>query len=178
MAISNIRSGINSKRAAKLLENIAQQNLFNNSNSVFETDNEVTAFGQYRIKKSSTGCVILKRNVLIQETATLRSALSWCVADKYNLDQLKHNLIQYDHELARRETDVLHYIHTIRNSQDHELKNAVFDRLLECKDRIKWLKKKLDKCINSAKYCQQKGFDNETSRLGLQKPSREITKSF
>jgi len=166
MASRNLRR-IDSKKAAKLLETIARQHVFDNANSIFETDDEVSAFGQYRIKKSSTGCIILKRNVAIQETTNLRSALSWCIADKYNLIQLRNNLIKYDHELSRREKDVLYYIHTIKNSQDCDLKNTVLDRLIQCKDRIKCLKKKLDKCINSAKYCQQKGFDNETSRLGF-----------
>ena len=178
MAISNIRSGIDKKKASKLLETVIQQHLFNNPNSVFENNNEVTAFGQYCITKTSSGCNIFKRNVLIQETANLRYALSWCIADKYNLNQLKHSILYYDKELARREADALHYIHIIKDSQDYELKNSTFNRLLQCKDRIKWLKHKLNKCIHSAKYCQQKGFENETSRLGLQKLSREITKSF
>ena len=35
----------------------------------------------------------------------------------------------------------------------------------------------MGKCINQTKYMQQKGFDNETSRLGLKPSVRKITES-
>lgn len=163
MAISNIRSGINFSKAAQLLESIAEQHSFDNPNSVFANDNVIKAFGQYLIKKSNSGCIIYKRNVPVLETSSVRCALSWCVADKYKIASLKNKLIEYDTELTRRQNDVLYYTHTIKNSQDIALKNTLFDRLLQCQDKIKATKNKLDKCINSTKYWQQKGFDNETS---------------
>ena len=177
MAVSNIRS-VNYKQAAALLETLTQHHLFNNPNSVFATEKQISAFGKYQIKQIKNGCVVYKHKHQVANLRSFRSALSWCIADKYNITTLKKDISDIDSELSRRETDVLFYQHVIKNSNNYELKNTVFDRISQCQSQIIWLRKRLNKCINSAKYWQQKGFDNETSRLGIQKPNTNITKGF
>lgn len=176
MVNRNLRS-IDSKRAAQLLERITQQQ-FENPNSLFVNKSTISAFGQYQIQKKKNYCIVFKRGVQIAEFGSLRSALSYCVADKYNILSLKNNIYDIDQELSRKESDILFYQHTLKESNDIELKNIVFSRLVECKSRVIWLRKRLNKCINSAKYWQQKGFDNETSRFGIQKPNSNFTKGF
>lgn len=170
MASRNLR-GISQSKAAKLLEDIATTHLVQNPNLVFAKDNKISAFGLYTIVKSDLGCKIYKRNVLTIEINSVQAAMSWCIADRYNLWNLKANLIRFDKELIRRQSDLIFYKNVLNSSTDYETKCVVLDRITECKDRFIFLKKQLTKCVNSAKYCQQKGFDNETSRLGFQKPN-------
>ena len=168
MASRNLR-GLSQQKAAKLLEDITTTHLINNPNLVFAKDNKISAFGIYTIEKNSNRCKIYKRKVVTAEVNSIQAAMSWCVADKYNLYDLKTRLVRFDKELERRQNDLVFYKSIINSSADYESKSVILDRISECNNRYNFLKKQLTKCINSAKYCQQKGFDNETSRLGFQK---------
>ena len=169
MATRNIRD-INQSKAAKILEDITRNQLLNNCNLVFANDNKISAFGIYHIVKTEQTYKIFKRNVYTLEINTVQAAMSWCIADKYCIPTLKDKLIKLDAELVRRKTDLIFYRNIINSTADYEAKCIILDRITDCKDRFNLLKKQLTKCVNSAKYCQQKGFDNETSRLGFQKP--------
>ena len=63
---------------------------------------------------------------------------------------------------------MMHYRHFINSVKITETQREItIDRLDDTKDRYRSLQKQIDKCINVAKYCQQKGFDNETIRPGI-----------
>ena len=75
--------------------------------------------------------------------------------------------MECDRQLGYRKMEILHYVNCIKNSADEFQKGILFDRLYNSKNQALLIKKQLDKCVNSAKYWQQKGFENETSRLGI-----------
>ena len=79
---------------------------------------------------------------------------------------LRTNTINLESELTRRENEIRSYRSFLQRSKDLTRKLIVADRLNESILRSREIKEQLNKCINSAKYWQQKGFENETSRSG------------
>ena len=177
MAGRNLR-GIDAPRAAKILEQIAQSHLLTNPNSVLETENSIQAFGSYTIKKNPASFTIYKNKVYATETFSSRSALAWCIADKYFIRNLKQNILMFDRQLNCKKTDMNLFKNLINKNLDSQQRWAVEDKLQDAVYKAKRIKNQLDKCINSAKYYQLKGFENEASRLGIKSPSRKFSKGI
>ena len=76
-------------------------------------------------------------------------------------------LIDCDKQLGYKQMEIIHYVNCIKSSTDIFQKDVLFDRLYNSKSQAVAIKKQLNKCVNLAKYWQQKGFENETSRLGI-----------
>ena len=98
--------------------------------------------------------------------STTKTALSWCIADKYTHHNLARDILTLDNKLSSLTSD----ISTRANLADRS-KQPLFRETIETKLETKIIRKKqveqeLTKCVNYAKYCQQRGFDNETIRTG------------
>jgi hypothetical protein len=92
--------------------------------------------------------------------------LSWCIADKFKQYNVARDLIQLDNNLYHLTVDI-----GTRAAIGDRTKNADQREIILTKLENKILKKKeienrLAKCVNWAKYYQQRGFDNETARIG------------
>ena len=173
MVSYNLR-GINKTKAAGLLEKLANEHLFNNPNSIIDSIGGIQAFGKYNLYKKDNSVVIYINKVKTLELSCNKTALCWCIADKYKRHRLANNIQFYDNELSNRQSDVLFFKNILEANTNHQNKEAVFARLKDTQLKVKWLKQQLNNCLNSAKYCQQKGFENETSRLGLNPRIRKI----
>lgn len=169
MVSGSLRTKVNSK-AEQVLERIAREHLMG-SNAIVFMDNEITAFGRYTIKRNKTGYQVYRHKQLAAEPHSSRVAISWCVADKYNQTRLAKELINLETELERRENEINHFKSFLKRTKDQQKKLVIMDRLQESIMRSRQVKDQLNKCINSAKYWQQKGFENETVRTGLKKQS-------
>jgi len=167
MASRKLRSIKNKRKAADNLARLAQKHLIDNPNLIIDTGNTISVFSVYTIVKKLEEYTIYKNKVEQTVLGSAKNALSWCIFDKYKLDYLKHTIIECDKQLCYRRTEISHYVNCIKNSADKFQKGILFDRLYYSKDRALQIKKQLDKCVNLAKYWQQKGFENETSRLGI-----------
>ena len=129
-------------------------------------DGEYEAFGKYRIVPQNPGY-----RVYIDEDEqgffnSTRTAISWCVADKYKRYNLARDLLTYDNMLSNISNDIF-----VRAGVANKTKNADLREKIEMKLEPKIIQKReleshLTKCVNWAKYLQQKGFENETSRSG------------
>lgn len=169
MANRSLRSKVNAQ-AEQVLERIAREYL-TGSNAIVFMDNEIMAFGRYTIKKDKSRYRIYRYEQLAAEPYSGRVAISWCVADKYNQTRLAKELINLETELERRENEINHFKSFLKHTKDQQKKLVIMDRLQESIMRSRQVKDQLNKCINSAKYWQQKGFENETVRTGLKKQS-------
>jgi hypothetical protein len=169
---------MNSAKAAQLLEKITQSHLLNNPNSILETENSIQAFGVYTIDKSINCFKIYKNKVYTVEIYSARSALAWCIADKYYIKSLRNNILILDHQLNSKRIDITLFKTLINKNINSSQRWAIEDKLQDALYKARSIKNQLDKCINSAKYYQLKGFENETSRLGLKSPSRKISKGI
>lgn len=166
MVNSKFRS-IDSSSVAKKVEELVYKNLLNNPNSIFKSKNYIQAFRIYSIHRFDNVYTIYKNNVDITCTFSAKSALAWCVADKYCVKSLKEKILHYDSELASRNATIAVLKNTIHHVSETSRITVLEDKLQDTLYKARHTKNLLDKCINSAKYYQLKGFENETSRHRL-----------
>lgn len=129
-------------------------------------DGEYEVFGKYKIVPEKPGYTVLINDDCKGFFNNSKSAISWCVADKYQQYNLARDLLSYDNMLFNISNDIF-----VRAGIANKTKDQVLRENIEIKLELKILHKKqvqaqLDKCLNRAKYLQQKGFENETSRFG------------
>jgi hypothetical protein len=134
-------------------------------NSIWENSSgNYTVFGRYSIVKEKTGYRVHCSLTDVGVFYSTRSALSWCIADKFKKYNLARELVQLDSNLHHMTADI-----AVRAAIGNRVKDADAYEIILAKLENKILQKKeienrLVKCINSAKYYQQQGFDNETAR--------------
>ena len=129
-------------------------------------DGEYEAFGHYRIVPQNPGY-----RVYIDEDEqgffnSTRTAISWCVADKYKRYNLARELLTYDNMLAHISNDIFVRAGVANKTKDPNVRESIEMKLEPKIIQKKELESQLTKCVNWAKYLQQKGFENETSRSG------------
>lgn len=167
VASSNLRGKITEEQATRMLERIAREQYLDNPNAIFQEGDDIWAFGRYLIHPAGDGYQIFRGATLAAQTGSSRVAISWCVADKLNRFQITQEMLWADQEVLWRQAEIQGYRHTLNITQDSMKKFVVQDRLADAQIKLKYAQERLDKCLNLAKYWQQKGFNNETSRLGI-----------
>ena len=162
--VSNKLRNIYINKAVNKLADIVKENLLENNNIITRSGDSISAFKHYRIVKTENHSYsIYKDNCLITTVSSGRVALAWCIYDKHSKLTDATQLIKHENELIRRQSEMMHYRCFINSDKITETRrNITINRLDDTKDRYHILQKYIDKYINIAKYCQQKGFDNET----------------
>jgi hypothetical protein len=162
MASDNLRSRVTEK-ASRLLNKIADELLNSNPNAIFRNGDSIMAFADYEIvKESSDEYSIYRDDFLIETCSSCRIALSYCILDKNKMLLDAKNLVVLEDKLLGRQSEMMHYRHVITSpNTDDFRKEVVLHRLDSAKYEYQVIQKQLTKSINVAKYCQQKGFDNE-----------------
>ena len=121
-------------------------------------------FGRYRIVSNRPGYTVYCSATEVGNFSSTRTAVSWCVADKYRNYNLARDILRTDDRLTAINNDVFVRMGVAGRSKRPEFRESI-DTKLETKIiRKKELEKQLAKYINLAKYLQQKGFENETAR--------------
>jgi hypothetical protein len=149
------------------LERFAEREFKRNMHTLIIEDEEggYIAFGRYRlIPRGHQFDVFTSSEDLIGSFSNKRIAMSWCVADKYNQLNLAHNIKNLDVKKQSMEADLY-----VTRSQADRTRNEGFAEVVLTKlqpkvERLSWLNNELEKCLNSAKYLQLRGFQNETAR--------------
>jgi hypothetical protein len=123
-------------------------------------------FGRYRIISNRPGYTVYCSANPVGDFNSTRTAVSWCVADKYRNYNLARDILRTDNRLSAVTNDVF-----VRMGVAHKSKRAEFRESIDTKLETKIIRKKeleheLSKYVNLAKYLQQRGFDNETARSG------------
>ena len=132
-------------------------------------DGEYEVFDRYVISPEKQGYRVRCSATDVGLFSTTKTALSWCIADKYTHYNLARDILTLDNKLNSLISD----ISTRANLADRS-KQPLFRETIETKLETKIIRKKqveqeLTKCVNYAKYCQQRGFNNETVRTGNNK---------
>lgn len=166
MVSDNLRGRVTEK-ASRLLNKIADELLNSNPNAIFRDGDSIMAFADYEIvKESPDEYSIYKDNFFMISCSTCRIALSYCILDKNKLRQDAKNLVALENKIINRQNEMMHYRHVASSPKVDEFRReVVITRLDSAKAEYQNLQQQLTKSINVAKYCQQKGFDNETIRL-------------
>jgi hypothetical protein len=144
------------------LPNIIWQN-DNGIYEVFDRYRIVPEQGEYRVFCSATDVGLF---------STTRTALSWCIADKNCAYNLARELQELDRKLATLGNDVAVRSAIAERSCRWDFRDPVGTKLETKIIRKKQVENRLAKCVNWAKYTQQRGFTNETQRIGRGQPNK------
>lgn len=136
------------------------------NHTIFDDGNHYYVFGRYEIVKKSAGNYqVIKGNTPIKTFSASRSALSWCIADKYNNNELANNIQKLDEEKIRLSNDLAVRQQILKKIQDPQRKEITFTKITARKQSLKLIENRLAKCVSLAKYCQIRGFNrDETAR--------------
>ena len=127
---------------------------------------EYEAFGKYRIVSQNPGYKVYIGDDEQGFFNSTRTAISWCVADKYRRYNLARELLTFDNMLTTITNDIFVRAGVANKTRDPWTKENIEIKLEPKIIQKKELEQQLAKCVNWAKYLQQKGFENETSRSG------------
>jgi hypothetical protein len=129
-------------------------------------------FGNYRISPKKPGFVVCKHEEFIAEFSTLRSAMSWCSADRYQKKSLGDRILTLEKSRAVELADLSVRSALAKHTKSVISKDAIDSKLQSRRYRLAQIEQELDKCIDLAKYWQIQGFNNETARTGRSAPHR------
>jgi hypothetical protein len=142
-------------------------------NVIWETEDGIyEVFGKYRIKPERPGYRVYCGASDIGLFNSTRAALSWCIADKYKAYNLARELLTTDNKLQSLTQDISVRIAVAEKSQKFEFRDIIGTKLETKIIHKKQLENQLAKCVNWAKYCQQRGFNNETARTSRTAPNK------
>lgn len=142
-------------------------------NLIFQNDQgEYEAFGRYRIVPARPGYKVFCAATEVGTFYTSRSALSWCIADKHQAYNTARELLETDNKLYKLIQDIKIRSALAERSKNFEFRDSVGTKLETKIIHKKQLENQLDKCVNWAKYIQQRGFENETQRIGRNQPNK------
>jgi hypothetical protein len=142
-------------------------------NTIWQTDSgEYEVFGHYLIQPERPGYRVFCGITEVGVFSTTRSALSWCIADKNRAYNTARELLTVDTKLTALTHDINARAAVGDRSNNPALRETILTKLETKIIQKKLLENQLNKCVNWAKYCQQRGFDNETQRTGRNQPNK------
>ena len=142
-------------------------------NLIWKTDSgEYEAFGRYRIVPQRPGYRVFCSATEVGTFHSTKTALSWCIADKHSAYNTARELLTVDNKLNALTQDINARAAIGDRSKNPELRETILTKLESKIIHKKQLENQLTKCVNWAKYIQQRGFENETARTGRSQPNK------
>ena len=142
-------------------------------NLIWQNDSgEYEVFGRYRIIPQRPGYQVFCSESEVGIFNSTKSALSWCIADKNSAYNTARELLTVDNKLAALAQDINTRAAVGDRSNNPALREIILTKLESKIIHKKLLENQLTKCVNWAKYIQQRGFDNETQRTGRSQPNK------
>ena len=145
-------------------------------NTIFQNENGgYNVFGKYRIEPANPGYRVYVHATDVGTFNTTKTALSWCIADKYQAYNTARDILDLDIKLGAMNRDIAARTSIAERSNKWEFRDVVGTKLETKLIRKKKVENELTKCVNWAKYIQQRGFNNETVRTG-RNPSNKTSR--
>jgi hypothetical protein len=142
-------------------------------NTIWRTDNGVyEVFGKYKIQPERHGYRVFCSATDIGIFNSTRTALSWCIADKNQAYNTARELLTVDTKLTALTQDINTRAAVGDRSTSPVLRETILTKLESKIIQKKLLENQLAKCVNWAKYIQQRGFEDETQRIGRSQPNK------
>jgi hypothetical protein len=126
----------------------------------------VLAFKHYSIQPQQDLYVVTKYGNFIGEFSSPQTALSWCIADKFGQHTLGNDIYRLETHKLMLQADLRTRTVMAARIRNIDLRENVDAKLATRKHRLEHINERLTKCVNLAKYWQQRGFNNETARTG------------
>lgn len=136
-------------------------------NLIFQDeDGSYRVFDRYSIVKENPGYRVYCSATDIGVFSSTKTALSWCIADKNKAYNLARDIYNLDVKLSSLTSDINARANIADSSKEPLFRETIATKLESKIIRKKKVETELAKCVNWAKYCQQRGFINETNRTG------------
>lgn len=147
------------------LERWAQENFhIAMPNMIIPHDDGYIFFGRYHLRPEGTAWTVAKFSSDAICFSNRRSAVSWCVADKFNRVALANRIKSIDKRMSQLDADIHVRDGLASRAQNQKFRDTVATKLANKRTHHRYLMAELQECINSAKYLQLRGFSNETAR--------------
>ena len=157
-------------KTSQKLAALAEQELPKLLNHVIIADGEkYRVFGSYVLRQTAQGYAVAYKDDPVGTFTSTRSAVAWCIADKNRQYNLANEIQHLDFTLLRLRNDI-----EVRGGQARKsygnFWETVSAKAAHRKEQSQQIENELTKCINSAKYWQLRGSNNETARTGRNTP--------
>lgn len=150
------------------IESIAASELAKISqNTIIREGNVVECFGCYLITSVGKYWQISKHKQHVANVDSLRTAVSWCIADKSNYNVISQQIKYFGSSLVPKISklnSITQFANKIRKADSvrHEIAQHQISNI---RAKINGSKEQLNKLINLTKYIQIKGFNDEPPRF-------------
>lgn len=136
------------------------------SNIMVKIGDRYQLFDTYTVAQNSHGtCSVTKIQQDSQTFSRMRSAVSWCIADKFKRYETARAISDLDSRCAAIKADLEVTKFTASRTHDIERKQILLAKISGKQNTLRSLENQLTKCVNLAKYWQIKGFiRDETAR--------------
>jgi phospholipase C len=148
------------------VERWAERELYRHIDNIIVNDNTdgFIAFGRYHLRPDDAGCWVDLETSTAGHFSSKKTAISWCVADKYYQYKLANQILALDQKKQLLAADINCRRRQISHSKNSEFTETVTAKMLPKMSQLTSINAELDKCLKTAKYFQIRGFSNETAR--------------
>jgi len=159
-------------KTSQKLAALAEQELPKLLDSVIVADGEkYRVFGSYVLRPTAQGYAVAYKDDPVGTFTSTRSAVAWCIADKNRQYNLANEIQHLDFTLLRLRNDI-----EVRGGQARKSYGTFWEtvsaKAAHRREQSQQIENELTKCINSAKYWQLRGSNNETARTGRNTPNK------
>lgn len=154
------------KNYERKLEQWASKEIQRNISNVIlpSDDGDLIVFGTYCLREQNQSYAVHSTNNFIGNFGSKKTALSYCIADKYNRLNLAREILTLDRKKQILQADI-HTSQTLAaKSKQSNWAETVNTKIQPKIEMLKSVSRELEKCVNLAKYLQIRGFNNETDR--------------
>jgi hypothetical protein len=131
---------------------------------VDDPDHGLIVFGRYHLQPTQWHCTVCTSDESKLYFSNKRTALSWCVADKYHQYALANSIQTLDQKRQLLLADIDCRQRQVGNTKNSSFVDTVAAKLGVKTAKLQAINTELEKCIKTAKYFQIRGFSNETAR--------------
>jgi len=135
-------------------------------------DGEYDLFDTFQVREHDDMAQVFRSQQKIQEFSSVRLALCWCIAQKYQQSSLCNEIVQLDRDYLRLKNmqDALTSI--VKKTRDREQRLITRIKSEDNAHKLALVKNRLAKCVSRAKYLQIRGFNDEIARTRRPTPHR------
>jgi hypothetical protein len=147
-------------------------------NAIIQHSNGYNVFGKFDLRREEHGVTVWFKQDQVHWFSSPKSAVSWCVAEKYNKFDLSREIALADSDTVRLSNDVAISQELLPTIQDRDRRSIARHKLEHKQSQLKQAQERLTKCVNLAKYFQIRGFNDELARTRRQAPNPTNRQSY
>jgi len=158
------------------LEQLAQEGLdLVKQNMIWHEAGRYHLFGEYQLELHKSGCVMRSTRHDDRQFGSVKTALSWCIANKYQRHDVAREIQDLDQQQRIGTADLEVRLQLARRQSDPVRRETAMLKVEHRRRQLAQITDRLTKCVNLAKYWQIRGFNNETARTG-RSPSQRTSR--